>query len=393
MEYGDYRVVAEVNLDHIAYNVQQIRKLLKKQTKIMAVVKADAYGHGVKETAKVLLREGVERLAVAILDEAIQLRLEGLTVPILVLGFTPKDQIRYIVKYDVMQTVFTYDMAKQISEEAVTQNKTAVIHIKIDTGMGRIGFPPNENTVEILKKIIELPNIKIEGIFTHFATADEEDQSYTIQQYNLFTNFITDIEEQGIKIPLKHAANSAAIIADAQYHLDMVRPGIILYGLYPSHYLKGKGISLKPAMSIKSYISLVKEVDSGQCISYGRKYITSKKSKIATVPVGYADGYSRLLSNRGEVLIHGQRAKVRGTVCMDQFMVDVTHIDHVTIGDEVVLFGEQQEALLSTEEVADLIGTINYELICMIGKRIPRQYILNGQAYQVLNFLIDENKK
>ena len=392
VDCGYCRVVAEVNLDHLSYNLQQIRKITNKHTEIMAVVKADGYGHGVVEIARVLLSNGADRLAVAIVDEAIQLRKAGFQAPILILGFTPEDQVKDIVKYNIIQTVFTYNMAKALSEEARRQGKSAMVHIKVDTGMGRIGFLPNEQSIDEIKRIYDLPNIYVEGMFTHFAAADEKEREYTDLQFRKFMDFDEMLKERDILIPLKHAANSAGVISFPEYHLDIVRPGIILYGLYPSREVDHSKISLKPVMSIRSHISYVKEVSKGESISYGRKYITPSPARIATIPVGYADGFSRLLSNKGEVLVQGQRAKICGRICMDQFMIDVTHIPDVKMGDEVVIFGQQGGSILPIEEVAEQIGTINYEIVCMVGKRIPREYILGGKVHQVVNYLLDSCK-
>jgi alanine racemase len=372
------RVVAEVDLDAIRHNYEKVRSIIPKDTEVMAIVKADGYGHGAKKIAKVLQEKGVDRFAVAIAKEGEELRKAHITKPILVLGYTPKADIKTLIANDLTQTVFGYDMAHYIHEEAKKLNKTVNVHIKLDTGMGRIGFLSDPHSIEEIKKIAQLSHLNVEGIFTHFATADEEDISYTKAQWSVFMGFLNELHEVGIDIPLLHAANSAATMIFPKAHLNVVRTGIILYGYYPSDYLMDKKIELKPAMSLKTQVVHTKELPKGHYISYGRKYCTQDKTKIATIPIGYADGYSRRLSNKGRVLIRGQFAPIVGTICMDQFMVDISHIPHVSVGDEVVIFGKQGEQEIKVEEIANLTDTINYEVICSIGKRIPRLYKEKG---------------
>ncbi|MGL4736043.1 MAG: alanine racemase [Cellulosilyticaceae bacterium] len=369
------RVVAEVSTDAIRNNYKEIRKIVPKDTEIMGIVKADGYGHGAVEVAGVLQEEGVNRLAVAIAKEGEELRLAGIKAPILVLGYTPPADIEGLIQNDLTQTVFSYEMAQYISDEACKLGKTVNVHIKVDTGMGRIGFLSDPQSIEEVKMISELPNINVEGIFTHFSTADEEDPEYTKDQWSRFLGFLKELHEIGIEIPIIHAANSAATISYNYTHLNVVRPGIILYGYYPSEYLAGHKVDLRPAMTLKTQVVHVKELPEGHFISYGKKYCTTHKTKIATIPIGYADGYSRRLSGKGRVLIRGHYAQVVGNICMDQFMVDVTHIPDVSVGDEVVVFGKQGDLEVTIEELAALADTINYEIICMIGKRVPRRYI------------------
>ncbi|MDK2787900.1 MAG: alanine racemase [Epulopiscium sp.] len=382
-----YRVIAEINLDAIAHNIHQIKNQVSEDTEIMAIVKADAYGHGAVEVSRVLIENGVHRLAVAILDEGEQLRKNNINVPILILGYTALEQAEEIVYYDFIQTVFSYDMAKAISDAAVRQNKTAAIHIKIDTGMGRIGLQPNQDSVNLIKEISKLPNLQIEGIFTHFSSADEKDPSFTELQFSRFTSFISQLEKEGVYIPIKHCSNSAGFIGYKNMHMNLIRPGIILYGLYPSDEVKKETIHLKPAMTLKSQVVFIKEVDEDVPISYSRKFVTRRKTKVATVPVGYADGYSRRLSNKGRVLIKGKYAPIIGNICMDQFMVDVTDIPDVGVGDEVVLMGTQGEMTIGAEEIANHIDTINYEVICMVGKRIPRVYKQHEAIIKKINYV------
>jgi len=383
------RAWAEINLDNIAYNVRQIKRRIGKMTEIMAVVKADAYGHGVIETVPTLLENGVSRLAVSMLDEAIQLRELGIKVPILVLSYTDPVRAEEIIRYNITQTVFSHDLPRALSKAAVKMGKEARIHIKIDTGMTRVGFKPGYEAVKDVVQISSLPGIVIEGLFSHFSSADEDDPGYTMMQYERFESIVNELNRIGIIIPVKHISNSAAILQYPNLDLQMVRPGIILYGLYPSEQLKKTAIDLKPAMELKANVILVKDVEANVPVSYGRTYVTKRKTTIATLPIGYADGYSRLLSNRGRVLINGEYAPVIGNICMDQCMVDVTDIKQsVKTGDEAVLIGSQGGKSITADEIANLTNTINYEVVCLIGKRIPRVYIKNGEVVKVVNYLI-----
>ncbi len=389
MNYKLNRAWAEINLDNIAHNVKEIRRVTNKNAEIMGVVKADAYGHGVFEVTRTLLANGVSRLAVSMLDEAIQLRREGIEVPILILGYTDPARANEILENDVTQSVYSHELAQALSKEAVRQGKKVKLHIKIDTGMSRIGFMPGYSAVKNVMEIEKLPNVIIEGLFTHFASADERDRDYTLMQFEKFMSICCELQRIGIHIPVKHCANSAGIIEYPEMHLDMVRPGIILYGMYPSNEVCKDKIDLKPAMTLKANIIMVKEIEQNTPISYGRIFITERKSKIATIPIGYADGYSRMLSNKGRVLINGQFASVVGRICMDQCMIDVTDIEgDIEVGDEVVLIGEQGQRNISVEDVAETIGIINYELVCIVGKRIPRAYVQNGKISKILNYLI-----
>ncbi len=362
-------VWAEVDLGAIAHNVEQIRKVTASNAQICAVVKADAYGHGAIAVARTVVQAGADRLAVAILNEALELRRAGFLVPILLLGYTPEHQAPIIVDHDITQTIFSMESAKALSKAAVAAGKVVNVHIKIDTGMGRIGIRP-EDAGEFAQAVASLPGVKIEGVFSHFATSDSADKTFTHEQYRRFTSGLAEIEGKGIQIPIRHIANSAATLDLPHMHLDMVRPGIILYGLWPSDEMDHK-IELRPAMKLKAQVGFAKDMPSHTSISYGRTYFTKEASDIATLPVGYADGWSRLLANKAHVLIRGERAPLVGRICMDQCMVDVTHIPGVTTGDEALLFGESS---LPVEEVANHMGTINYEIVCMVGKRVPRLY-------------------
>lgn len=389
MDYKFNRAWAEVNLDNIAHNVKEIRRITDKKVEIMGVVKADAYGHGVMEVARTLIENGVTRLAVSMLDEAIQLRQNGIEVPILILSYTDPVRAEEIILNDVTQTVFSHDLAEALSEAAVRLKKNVKIHIKIDTGMTRVGFMPGYSAVKNVVQISKLPGIIIEGLFTHFASADETDRSYTYMQFERFMSIVSELNRIGVYIPVKHVCNSAGVIEYPEMHLNMVRPGIALYGMYPSDEVNKAKVDLKPAMTLKANIILVKEVEKGTCISYGRIFKTERNSKIATLPIGYADGYTRLLTGKGKVLVNGQLVPIVGKICMDQCMIDVTDVEgDVKVGDEAVLFGSQNGNEIKIEELAEKIGTINYEIACIIGKRIPRVYWKDGKLYNVLNYLI-----
>lgn len=389
MDYKFTRTWAEINLDYIAHNVKEIQKAVGKRTEIMAVVKADAYGHGVLETVNTLVESGCSRLAVSMLDEAIQLRQIGVKIPILVLSHTNPLRVDELIKHQITQTVYNHDVAVALSTEAMRQGTKVRVHIKIDTGMTRVGFAPGYSAIKAVDKIQKLPGIIVEGIFTHFAVADEKDKSFTFHQAELFNSIISELNRIGILIPIRHVANSAAIIQYPELAMELVRPGIILYGIYPSKEVNKSVLDLKPAMTLKTNIAMIKWVEENTSISYGRKFVTKRKSQIATIPVGYADGYSRLLTGKVRVLVSGQYAPVVGSICMDQCMVDVTDIKgEIKTGDEVVLLGKQGNSEITAEELADYIGTIPYEIVCIIGKRVPRVYFKSGEIVNVLNYLI-----
>ncbi|WAM34540.1 alanine racemase [Caldicellulosiruptor morganii] len=382
------RVWAEINLDNLVYNVNNIKKKILPDTQIMAVVKADAYGHGAIEVSRVLVKNGINMLAVAIIDEAMQLRHYNFDVPILILGFTPFELSEQVVENDISQTVYTFEQAYYLNEAARKLGKKAKIHIKVDTGMGRIGFLCNQESIATVIKIASLSNIELEGIFSHFSSADDpQSDDFTSEQFLKFENFVKELNKNGVYFKYKHIANSSAAIRFPRYQLDIVRLGLVLYGLYPSEAVKQE-INLKPVMSVKAKVINVKEVPEGYPISYSRKYITPCKSRIATIPIGYADGFTRVGSEKRYVLINGEYAKVVGNVCMDQCMVDVTHIKDVRIGDEVVIIGEQGDREITADDLAAQIGTINYEVICSVSKRIPRVYIKDGRVVKILNYIL-----
>ncbi len=381
------RTWAEIDLDALKFNIEEIRKITDKNAMVMAVVKADGYGHGAVECSKLLLENGADRLAVSCFDEAVQLRRAGIDAPILILGASFDEETDGIVENDITACVFSYDFAKVLSESAKKHSKTAKIHIKIDTGMSRLGYvaaDDDEKVVDEILRISKLSGIEIEGIFSHLSTADEADKEYTELQFERFCTLCELLEKRGIVIPVKHIANSAAIMMYPKMHLDMVRAGNIIYGLYPSDEVDKSRLELKKVMRLKSRITMVKELMEDRGVSYGKMYITERKTKIATVPVGYADGYTRMLNGKAKMIANGTPVDVIGKICMDQCMIDVTNVHNIKAGDEVVIFGADT---VTADTLAKNIGTINYEIVCMISKRIPRIYIKDGRTVRTLNYL------
>lgn len=385
-----YRVCVTIDLDAIYNNVINLKNNLKKGTNIIAVIKTDGYGHGAVPIAYTI-DELVSAYAVATVDEAVNLRENGIVKPIYVIGYTHERQLERIIKNDIRLTIFTYESAEAVSKAAIKLNKQGYIHIKLDTGMSRIGFADNEESIEIIKKISQLNNISIEGLFTHFATADEKDKSKTYKQLERFVEFANKLEAEGIKIPIKHCSNSAAMMEIKDANMDSVRAGIAMYGLYPSNEVDKNSVKLTPALGLRSHIIYIKEIEPGTEISYGGTFTADKKMKIATIPVGYGDGYRRSLSNKGYVLINGKKANILGRICMDQFMVDVTGIDDVKSGDDVIMIGKSGDEEITVEEMADIAkDTFNYEIVCDLGKRIPRVFYRNGKVVCTKDYFSDK---
>jgi alanine racemase len=362
----------EVDLNDLAYNIRNIKKRLGKNVELMAIVKANGYGHGAYEVAKVALENGADSLGVAILEEGIQLREKGIKSPIMNLFPEPPERAEKVVEYDLDQVITDLEFVKKLSQEAKKQNKSSNIFIEIDTGLGRYGIPP-QKTVELVKKINKLGNVRLKGILSQFSTADQRKKDFVFHQLSIFKNTLDVLESFSNHIPIKSIANSGAVLDIPASYFNHVRVGHLLYGLYPSMETS-ESIKVKPAMSLKSKVIFIKKVAKGTPISYGKTYISKKKSKIATIPLGYADGYSRLLSNKGEVLIRGKRAKVVGRVCMDAFMVDVSHIPNVKIGDEVVVMGKQGKDEITAHDLGRWTGTFAYEIMTRMGKRLPVVY-------------------
>lgn len=381
-----YNIQANVDLDAVRHNILEMRKHIRPQTKLLAVIKADGYGHGAVAVAKAL-NDLSDYYAVARLGEAAELRRYGITKPILILGYSAPEEYRELIEQDITITVFRLEDARSISETAGKLGKTAKIHIKIDTGMSRIGYMCDLDAVEEIKQIAKLPNLNMEGIFTHFAKADEANKDAFHGQLLRFRSMLDALEREGITFAIRHAANSAAIMEEGDLGLDMVRSGISTYGLYPSDEVDPSSADLIPAMSLTSKISHIKTLAKGIGIGYGWTYTTEKETVVATIPVGYADGYKRALSNRGRVLIRGQYAKILGRVCMDQIMVDVTEIPDAAVGDTVTLFGHDGEASIPVEEIANMSESFNYEFVCGIASRVPRIYTMNGKYVGELNYL------
>ena len=387
------RAWAQIDLNALQYNYNVVKSMINPKSKIMCVVKADAYGHGAKRLSKEFSKLGADWFAVSNLEEAMQIRKAGVNKPILILGYTPVNMVQVLSDNNISQAAISEDYAKKLSLRAEKINKKIKVHIKLDTGMNRIGILDQndiqrKNAVKSIENILNMSGLIVEGLFTHFAVADEgiDGEDYTRMQYENFKCVISDLKEKGIKIPLCHCCNSAAIIDYPDMDMDMVRPGIILYGLLPSNKLKSK-LRLKPVMQLKSTVSLVKEIDAGVKISYGGNFISDKKMKIATVPIGYADGYPRYMSGKGEMIVKGKRAKIVGRICMDQLMLDVTDIDGVNQGDIVTVLGGERESRISANDIADINNTINYEIICLVGKRVPRIYYKDGKFVGQLNYI------
>lgn len=377
------RVCATVDLDAVSHNMEQMRERLGGKASLIAVVKADGYGHGAIPIAKMFEEYPyVWGYAVACLDEAVQLREHGLKKPVLVLGCVFPDQYEEMVRLDIRPTVYTEEMAGQISEEAVRQGKKVRLHIKADTGMARLGFPVNGESADAIRRISALPNVELEGMFTHFAKADETDKTYTLMQHERFLEMIKLTKERGVTITYYDCDNSAGIIDFPDMKHDLARAGIAMYGMYPSGDVDKSAVDLRPALTLTSHVSFVKEIEPGTAVSYGGTFVAEKKMRVATIPVGYGDGYPRSLSNKGDVLIRGRRAKIIGRICMDQFMVDVTDIPDTGFMDTVTLIGRDGDECITVEELAALSGRFHYEFVCCLGRRIPRVYKRQGRLFE-----------
>ena len=377
------RIQADIDLDAFRFNLDSIKKNINENTQIITVLKADGYGHGAVPLAKEAEKEErVWGIAVATVEEALELRRGGIKKPLLILGYTYQEDYDLIAAEELRPTVFKLSMAQELSRAALRKNKTVKIHIKIDTGMSRIGYRDLEKSVPEILEISRLPGLEIEGLFTHFARADEREKAPAYQQLEKYQAFQKALKEAGLKIPLCHCSNSAGIIRIPEANMDAVRAGIILYGLYPSGEVEKEPVPLKPLMTLKSHIAYIKTLEPGVQISYGGTYTTQKETRVATIPVGYADGYARSLSNKGWVLIRGKKAPILGRVCMDQFMVDVTDIPEARELDEVILLGKSQDQQITMEELGELSGRFNYEFACCISKRVPRIYFKGGKAIE-----------
>ena len=383
MEYN--RIYAAIDMDALRFNVRKMQSL-KPGMKTLVVIKADAYGHGAVEIAR-RIDSLADYYGVATIDEAEELRLAGVNKPILIIGYTASEDFDRLLKYDITQAVYDVSECEKLSWMALSKDRTAKVHIKVDTGMSRIGFPADENGVKEAIKLKNMKGLCIEGIFTHYAKADEMDKSYAKKQKDRFLSFIHGMEERGVEFAIKHIDNSAGTMELPDKEFDMFRMGIVTYGLYPSDEVS-KDIEIRPVMSLKCHVAHVKTVPAGVGVSYGWTYVTCRDTRIATITCGYADGYPRALSNQGRVLIHGEYAPIIGRVCMDQIMVDVSEIPDVKVGDEVTLIGREGKNVITMEEVAAPAASFNYELCCNIARRVPRVYYEKGQAVAVVNYLV-----
>ncbi len=388
----DYdRVWADVDLDAVHFNMEQMHGNISCSAKMMGIIKTDAYGHGAVQIARELeTLDYVFGMGLATAEEALILRHCGIKKPLLVIGYTFPYSYAKLIDNEIRMTVFKSSMLSEIEKEAERQNKKAIVHIKVDTAMSRIGIRPDDSGIAFIRECLSQKNIIVEGIFTHFAKADEADKGPVMKQLHTYQDFLKRAEEEtGYRIPIHHCSNSAGIVEIKEANMDMVRAGITLYGLWPSEEVSRDIIRLKPVLSLKSHIVYVKEIEKGTQVSYGGTYCAEETMKIATIPVGYGDGYPRALSNKGFVLIHGKRAKILGRVCMDQMMVDVSDIDNVRDGDEVTLIGQDGAECITMEELGGLSGRFNYELACDLGKRIPRVYHKNGVVTDTKDYFED----
>ncbi|MDR2525723.1 MAG: alanine racemase [Oscillospiraceae bacterium] len=389
-----HRTWAEISLDAIAHNVRAARQCMPPGSKLMCVIKADGYGHGALALAR-YLEDKCEYYAVAVLEEALTLRAAGVQKPILLLGYTSPNQHAAVVGADVAQTIFSIETARALSAAAVERGRRAKVHIAVDTGMARIGFPDTAEAAQAVAALAALPGLEIEGVFTHLARADETDKSSAKEQFMRFAAFCAVLEKNGLRPAIRHICNSAGIMEFAggqalQAPCDMVRLGISLYGLYPSEEVEKKKMPLLPAMQWKTHVVHLKDVPSGTGVSYGHTFVTHRETRVATLPVGYADGYPRALSNKGHVLIRGQFAPILGRVCMDQCMVDVTDIPGVALEEEVILIGGSGERVITVEEIGAASASFHYETACRVGQRVPRIYTLGGQIVDFHSVLLTQ---
>ena len=387
------RTWAEIDLDAIRHNYKLIRGAVSPKAKICCCVKADGYGHGASFVSRELEKMGADWFAVSNLEEAIQLRRAGVTRPILILGFTPPQMAEKLNELGIAQTVFSLEYARELSENAVKAGVKLNVHIKLDSGMSRIGFLYQEldrdrAAIDEIERVCRMPGLHAQGIFTHFAVSDEgeDGERFTLKQYGCFKEAIEELQHRSITFELRHCANSGAVLDYPELHLDMVRPGIILYGLMPSSKMR-RPLGLVPAMEFKTVVSMLKTVQPGTRVSYGCEFVAEKPTVLATVPVGYADGYPRALHDKADMLVCGRRARVVGRVCMDQLMLDVTDIPEARDGATVTIFGRDEQNGITVDELAGLYGTINYEMVCLVGKRVPRIYLRDGKPVGQLNYI------
>ncbi len=372
----------EIELSNLEYNLNQARKMINPGTKIAGVIKANAYGHGAVHVAKTLMENNIDMLAVACLSEAIELRRHFSDLPILIMGYTPNDMLKFAVENSITTTIFSLEQAIKLSEIGQSLNKEATVHIKIETGFNRLGLKIDSNTIDIIEEIYNLKNIKLEGIFTHFALKSSETDK---QQYDLLMNVIQKLESEGIHIPIKHICDSIGMVSYPDYHLDMIRLGSLMFGVQTSSMKEG---ILKPVMTFKAKISQIKEIQEGEGVGYDYSFVAKEKTIVGTLPVGYSDGYMRCLTGKGEVSIKGRRAPIIGKICMDQCMIDLTNIPNVEVGDEVILLGGSSQDGVTMDEIAAKIDTNRNEVLSVIGRRVPRVYMENGNIIEIVDYLL-----
>lgn len=370
---------AEINLDNLAYNARNIKEMVGDRN-VIAIIKADAYGHGAPEVAETLIEAGADAFGVAIITEALQLREKGIGIPIIVLSYTPETYIEDAIREDLTLNCLSYDYAVKLDEAARKHAKKAKVLISIDTGIGRLGYPPDEKGISDIEKIALLENIEMDGIYTHFASADSVDKGFTNVQLEIYKKVIERLRKDKVIFNHYHAANSAAIVDMKETYFDSVRPGIILYGYYPSPEVRRENLSIRPVMSIRGIIIQLKSVPKGTGISYGHRFVTEREeTRIATIPIGYADGYFRSLSGKGKVIVNGVLCPQVGAVCMDHIMVDVTDVPDVKEGDTVTIMGSENGVQFTAEDIAQILQTIPYEVVCAVSKRVPRVYLKDGK--------------
>jgi alanine racemase len=378
----------EVNIDHMIHNIQEVKRVIRKGTRICAVIKADGYKLGVVKAAEIYMTNGADMLSVAMLDEALEIRRHFKHYEILVLGYTPVALFDQAIENNVILTIYDFDHGIQLNQAAQKLGKTARIHLKLETGMNRLGFLPEYKSVNEIASLYQMPNLKIEGIFTHLARADETDKTWTYKQKNIFDSFYKQLTDIDVTIPIRHVSNSAAIIDLPDLSYEMVRPGIMLTGLYPSDQVDKDNVSLKLTFRLKANLALVKTIKKGDGVSYGHQFVADREMTVGTLPIGYADGFSRILSGKMSVSIKGVSCRILGRICMDQCVVDLSDVPDPAIGDEVVLYGDGSENAKTPDQVGKMLGTINYEIITMLDRRLPRIYQTNGKILEIKNYLL-----
>ncbi|HAE42192.1 MAG TPA: alanine racemase [Clostridiales bacterium] len=378
----------EVNTDYMAHNIREVKRVIRPETRICAVIKADGYKLGVIKAAEIYLANGADMLSVAILDEALELRKRFKKIDILVLGYTPVELFGQAIENDIILTIYDVNHGILLSKEAEKLGKTAQVHLKLETGMNRLGFLPEKKSVKEIASLYQLTNLKIEGIFSHLARADETDKNWAYKQKVIFDNFYKQLSDIGVTIPIRHLSNSAAIIDLPDFNYEMVRPGIMLTGLYPSNEVSKSNVRLKLAFKLKANLAFVKTIKKGDGVRYGHQFVAEREMIVGTIPIGYADGFTRMLTGKMTVFVKGITCRILGRICMDQCVIDLSDVPNPIIGDEVVLYGDGSEGANTPDQIAEILGTINYEIITMLDRRLPRVYYANGAITEIKNYLL-----